>query len=280
MSTLIVGFDSAWTATNSGSLAAALVCSDGTLDEVGLPQSVDYEDATRVLLNWQSVHSPQSTLVLLDQPTIVRNAVGQRPVENIVGSPVSLRYGGMQPANTGRVDMFGPGAPVWSFLDHFGGAANPLAPSGQTQVIETYPVLAMISLGWTLPDVRPTGRLPKYNPDRATFSTADWRFVCTKVGSALSAYGLANMSAAVGRLGLRDSPRKAEQDDLDACICLLVALHAAGGGECLLVGNQESGYIVVQAGTALRTELEARCRSTGRTPSEWVRVFQAHRRRA
>ena len=54
--------------------------------------------------------------MLLDQPTIVKNATGQRPVENLVASSVSLRYGGMQPANTARVEMFGKSTPVWSFV--------------------------------------------------------------------------------------------------------------------------------------------------------------------
>jgi hypothetical protein len=46
-----------------------------------------------------------------------------------------------------------------------GGAANPLEPVVGNRVFETYPVLAMISLGWTLPDSSPhprrTGRMPK-----------------------------------------------------------------------------------------------------------------------
>jgi hypothetical protein len=48
------------------------------------------------------------------------------------------------------------------FLKKFGGPANPMAPVAGTMVIETYPVLAMIALGWTLLDMsphpRPTGR--------------------------------------------------------------------------------------------------------------------------
>lgn len=117
--------------------------------------------------------------MLLDQPTIVTNATGQRPVENLVGSPVSLRYGGMQPANTSRGEMFGNNAPVWPFLARFGGPADPLQPVAGTRVFETYPVLAMIALGWILPDSRVTGRLPKYNPERRkTFSIADWKHVC------------------------------------------------------------------------------------------------------
>src|SRR5262245_52650216 len=152
MATLLVGFDSAWTATNSGALVGGLLQDDGTLRELGPPQTADFRDAATVVLKWQSEEDPVATLVLLDQPTIVKNAAGQRPVENLVSSPVSLRHGGMQPANTAKTKMFGKDAPVWGFLRLFGGASDPLKPVADTQVLETYPVLAMMAFGWMLPD--------------------------------------------------------------------------------------------------------------------------------
>ena len=72
----------------------------------------------------------------------------------------------MQPAYTDKANMFGSDAPIWTFLSKFGGAADPLHPAGETWVLETYPALTMISLGWLMEDPRPTGRLPKYNPLR------------------------------------------------------------------------------------------------------------------
>jgi hypothetical protein len=48
-------------------------------------------------------------------------------------------------------------APVWEFLKRFGGAANALGPVAGTLVIETYPVLAMVALNWTQPDLSPQG---------------------------------------------------------------------------------------------------------------------------
>jgi predicted RNase H-like nuclease len=85
----------------------------------------------------------------------------------------------MQPANTTKTEMFGKDAPVWGFLSLLGGTADPLKPVADTVVLETYPVLAMVAFGWVLPDRRPTGRLPSYNPDRRkTFSMSDWRYVC------------------------------------------------------------------------------------------------------
>ncbi len=274
MSTLIVGFDSAWTPTNSGALIGVLRADDGTFQELGSPQVVNYREAEDTILEWQSQQKPVATIVLLDQPTIVNNATGQRPVEHIVGSPVSLRYGGMQPANTARKEMFGKDAPVWRFLTRFGGPANPLEPIVGTQVFETYPVLAMIALGWTLPDSRPAGRLPKYNPVRKkTFSIFDWRHVCQLTSSAFRERGLMGVVCWLDEATRSTAPSKSDQDGLDACICLLSALYLVELRECLMVGNQDTGYIVVPYGKSLSEELTTRCKQTSRAPSEWVRSF-------
>lgn len=274
MTTLLVGFDSAWTRTNSGALVGVLRVDDGTFRELGSPQTADYLQAANAILDWQTQEAPAATIVLLDQPTIVKNALGQRPVENIVGSPVSRRYGGMQPANTGRREMFGFDAPVWQFLAQFGGPADPLAPLAGNWVVETYPVLAMMALGWTLPDSRPAGRLPKYNPmRRKTFSLPDWQHVCRLTSSAFGEHGLDGVVRWLDDAGLKAAPRKSDQDRVDACLCLLTAVHLAEGRECLMIGDQETGYIVVPFGENLYDELKVRCETTGRAPGEWVRSF-------
>jgi predicted RNase H-like nuclease len=181
----------------------------------------------------------------------------------------------MQPANTSKADMFGPRAPVWAFLERFDGAADPLAPSSGNQILETYPVLTIISLGWTMPDRRTAGRLPKYNPERrGTFSIADWKHVCLKARDVSSDLGLVELSHWIDGAAQLTSPRKRDQDCLDACLCLLAAMLLAAGRDGLMVGDQRSGYIVTPDSASLRMELEDRCRDTGRTPSEWVRVFR------
>lgn len=274
MTTLLVGFDSAWTPTNSGALVGALRADDGTFQELGSPQVVNYRQAECTILEWQSQHAPATTIVLLDQPTIVKNAEGQRPVENLVGSPVGLRYGGMQPANTAKKEMFGEDAPVYRFLTRFGGPADPLAATAGTRIFETYPVLVMIALGWTLTDSRPAGRLPKYNPGRRTFSNSDWRHVCQLARVAVSARGLPGLVRWLDAAAVNTAPRKSDQDGLDACICLLAALYLAELKDCLMVGDLYTGYIVVPYGESLREELELRCKKTGRAPVEWVRSFR------
>jgi predicted RNase H-like nuclease len=275
MSTLLVGFDSAWTATNEGGLVGALRHDDGSPVELGEPQNVSYPDAEKHVLEWQAKHRPASTIIMLDQPTIVPNATGQRPVENVVASPVGRRYGAVQPANTSKKEMFGTLAPVWGFLRVFGVAADPMAPAGKTWVLETYPVLTTIALGWMLPDVRPTGRLPKYNPaNRPKFSIEDWRYVCDQTASSLREFGLADIPERIEQMCRLEKPTKGDQDGLDACLCLLVALHMVEQKECLMVGDMDTGYMVVPYGAELAKELEQRCIQSDRMPSDWVHPFR------
>jgi len=277
LTTLLIGFDSAWTPTNAGALVGVLRARDGSYQELGLPLVASFEQAEAAILGWQRQHDPQSTIVLIDQPTIVKNSAGQRPVENLVASPVSLRYGGVQPAHTGRAEMFGSSAPVWRFLTRFGGAADPLSMQVGTQVFETYPVLAMIALAWTLSDPRLTGRLPKYNPERKTFLNSDWRHVCTLLGAALRERHLNILVDWVEVAAHSTRQRKSDQDGLDACLCLLVAMFLIEQKDCLMVGNLETGYMVVPHGQILFDELSARCKSTGKESSAWVRPFKLAR---
>lgn len=278
MSTLLVGFDSAWTRTNSGAIVGVLRLGDGTFHELGLPLIADYSQARSAIFKWRDESSVTSTIILLDQPTIVENATGQRIVEKIVSSAVGRRRGGMQPANTSEEEMFGGDAPIWPFLAEFGGPANPLEPGGEVLVIETYPVLAIIALVWTLPDIRPSGRLPKYNPDRRkTFSISDWQHVCKLTATAFRERGLMKIVRWIDDLTGKASPQKTDQDGIDACLCLLVALHLAEREDCLMVGNRKTGYIVVPDNAELRAELDARCTQIGRVPAAWVRSFRLPR---
>lgn len=235
----------------------------------------NFDEAESVIVKWQRELHPTSTLILLDQPTIVPNPSGQRPVENIVGSPVSLRYGGMQPANTAKTDMFGEKAPVWGFLKRFGGPSNPMEAMLGTRVFETYPVLTILAFGWTLPDSRAAGRLPKYNPARErTFSTADWKHLCERTAGAFRGRGLMGIARWIDDSAQKTPPRKRDQDGLDACLCLLVALQLAEHKQCLMVGDLRTGHMVVPYHDRLDAELVARCKKTGRVPAEWVRAFQ------
>jgi predicted RNase H-like nuclease len=171
--------------------------------------------------------------------------------------------------------MFGKEAPVWPFLTRFGGPADPLEPISNTRVFETYPVLAIIALGWMLPDSRAAGRLPKYNPERKkNFSISDWQYVCGLASAAFSDRRLMDIVRWINHAARNTSPRKSDQDGLDACLCLLVALYLTERKDGLMVGDLHTGYIVVPYCAELHAELDARCRQTARVPSEWVRRFK------
>lgn len=284
--TLVIGFDSAWSGNNSGAIVGALRKDDGSYTHLGDPQIVDFKNATEQINKWQEESRSKTTLILIDQPTIVPNQNGQRPVENIVASLVSRRYGGVQPANRKKAELFGDHAPIWRFLHHEHQAClDPFSfTKGQsyTWVIETFPVLALITLDWLLDDnslaSRPTGRLPKYNPAHANFSKEDWQFVCKRVASRLKKI-LPQLGAwidvATNNLPVSRREGKQMQDCLDACICLLVGLHLITGNDCLFVGDMQTGYMVVPSGNKqLGEELENRCNKTNREPSGWLRNFK------
>lgn len=86
MTALLVGFDSAWTPNNSGAIVGVLRSDDGTVQDLGPPQTVNFAETEHTILGWQVQHEPAKTIVLLDQPTIVKNIAGQRPLENLVSS--------------------------------------------------------------------------------------------------------------------------------------------------------------------------------------------------
>ena len=44
---------------------------------------------------------------------------------------------------------------------------------------------------------------------------------------------------------------------------------------CLMVGSQETGYMVVPYGADLPQELEDRCHKIDLVPGDWVRVFRS-----
>jgi len=274
VTTLLVGFDSAWTARNTGGLVGVLHDDDGRCRELGLDDAIDFEAAAERIESWRESCRPKRTLILIDQPTIVRNATRQRPVEHLAASPVSRRRGGVQPAKTGRAGMFDAEAPVWTFLSRFGGALDPLdCGSADPMIVETYPVLTLIALGWLREDSRSCGRLPKYNPERPTFLLEDWCWLCERLADALSGFGLTDIPRWLReRQNIR--PRKADQDGLDACLCLLTAIHLAANRPCLRVGNTESGLIIVPDSAALRDELDLRCKKTGRIAADWVREIR------
>lgn len=122
-------------------------------------------------------------------------------------------------------------------------------------LIEVFPALSLPSL-----DDRFALRMgaPKYNPaNRSRFRMQDWRTVVQVVGQIADDLGLTEMVAWVETLGELDTPRKADQDRLDAVICALVGLlWRSGHPEAItMLGDLTSGYMVAPISAATRSRL-------------------------
>jgi predicted RNase H-like nuclease len=120
---VFVGFDSAWTDKPK---APGAICSttyeDGRFTAFEPPQLASFAQALAFI---QSVRGAGPTLVAVDQPTIVPNATGMRPVDRTAASLVSWLGGGVQAANRGKIGMFDDAAPIWPFLAALNGTENP-----------------------------------------------------------------------------------------------------------------------------------------------------------
>src|SRR5665213_181094 len=254
---IYIGFDSAWTDNPKAPGAiCAIAIEDGHLVQFHAPQLVSFDQALTFIQNVRS--DSGTTLVALDQPTVVRNLTSMRPVERVVASLVGWLGGGVQPSNLGRVGMFCSASPIWGFLTALRAEESPeqarLATNG-LYLMEVFPALALASL-----DTRFFGRLsaPKYNPDRRkTFCLADWvrvAEVAARESQMLGCDELAEWCRTVGRTA---QPRKADQDKLDSALCVLIALHwrLRPRDASLLLGDFPTGYMVLPASPEVREYL-------------------------
>ena len=161
--TCIIGFDSAWTDNikTPGAVCALVMGKDGTVSfkppcHALFGEALAFIEAER--------RSCDTCLVALDQPTIVPNTTGSRPVDRVAGSLISFIGGGVQPANRSKKGMFDDDAPLWCFKAHLGAMEDP--ELGRTAenglfIIEVFPALALPAF-----EVAFNGHLkgPKYKP--------------------------------------------------------------------------------------------------------------------
>lgn len=119
-----IGFDSAWADNPKAPGAICSISFNGSTFTGFLPpRLVGFAGASEFIRSAPPGEGP--TVLALDQPTIVPNATGMRPVEKVVATLVSWIGGGVQPANRGRRGMFDDGAPVWRFLSDLGPSRTP-----------------------------------------------------------------------------------------------------------------------------------------------------------
>lgn len=254
---IYIGFDSAWTDNPKAPGAiCAVAIENGRPTLFRAPQLASFDQALAFI---QAIRSETgATLVALDQPTIVPNSTGMRPVERVAASLISWLGGGVQPANRGRRGMFCDASPIWRFLIALGAEENPeqarTAAKG-LYLMEVFPALALASL-----DDRFFGRkcAPKYNPDRKkTFVMADWIRVTEAAARESRRIGCEDLAEWCSAAGKIVRPKKADQDKLDSVLCVLVALHwrLNPRDTSLFLGNLTTGYMVLPAIRAVREYL-------------------------
>ena len=114
-STVIFGFDSAWTdAPKPPGAICAIAFGDRGQVEFHEPRLVSFAGALAFIEELRQDFV--ASLVAIDQPTVVPNAAGSRPVDKVAAALVSFVGGGVQPANRSKIGMFCDNAPIWSFL--------------------------------------------------------------------------------------------------------------------------------------------------------------------
>jgi predicted RNase H-like nuclease len=243
---IFVGFDSAWT---DSAKAPGAICStifDGErFIHFQRPVLADFQQALAYIGALQRSDLP--TLIALDQPTLVPNHVGMRPVEKVAASLISWIGGGVQPANRGKLAMFGPKAPIWHFLETLAATENPEDARASVRglhLMEVFPALALASL-----EARFFGRLmgPRYNPGRRkTFQLEDWRAVVAAAQAEANRFGCEGLVAWLDEQRMLEKPMKADQDCLDSALCLLIAIRWRLGArsESVAIGDLETGYMV------------------------------------
>jgi predicted RNase H-like nuclease len=264
MPVTFVGFDSAW--TDNPTLPGAICSID--YDDKGFrgfkePALVRFSQALDFV---REIHGPgQLTLVAIDQPTIVPNQSSMRPAERVAASAISWLGGGVQPANRARVGMFDDGAPIWSFLRDLGATEDP--ERGRSvdvglYVMEVFPALALPAFH---EDFCGRLRAPRYNPARRTFRKEDWVRVVEVVAAESEKLGCSIVAEWCASLKAVGSPRKSDQNRLDAVICLLIAIRwrLSAREQSVMIGDTKQGYIVAPVTDETRRRLKARADLTG-----------------
>lgn len=257
-STVIFGFDSAWTdSPNAPGALCAIAFDDLGQVQFHEPQLASFADARAFIYTLRKGFAV--SLVAIDQPTIVPNTTGSRPVDKVAASLVSFIGGGVQPANRSKIGMFCDNAPIWSFLSELDATQDPAAArvaSAGHFLIEVFPALALPALS---DDFAQRLGAPKYNPqNRRKFCLEDWHAVARVVQATADGFGVRGLADWAGQVQALTQPHKSDQDRLDAAICALIGLAWRAGplARSAMLGDLHSGYMVTPTSDATRPRLE------------------------
>jgi predicted RNase H-like nuclease len=260
-----VGFDSAWMGNvKAPGAICAVTMEDGAPVRWHPPVLVGFDQALTFITD--VTRGSRYSLVALDQPTVVPNLTSNRPVERLAGSLVAWNGGGTQSSNRGRLGMFCAASPIWGFLRSLGAIEDPEAARTATDglyLVETYPAAALPTLA-----ASSFGRLAalKYNPKpRSKFRPDDWITVATAAQAESLSLGCADVADwCVTAAGI---PKvvKADQDKLDAVICVLVAIRwrLRPRTNSVMLGDLVTGYMVIPASPDVGAYLTAAVKDKG-----------------
>lgn len=240
---LITGFDSAWTPGNRGAIAHCRV-SGGRATFIP-PVLASFDQA---LESFRAHEQGTGVQVFgIDQPLIVPNAIGSRPVEGAFRPLLGRMRAAIQPSSRARAEMFGDNAPIWPFLRDLSADLaweRSIGAARGRYALEIYPCAALLGL---FPEFMARGRAAKYNPARRrTFNRDDWNQVCHRIGQEGDTLQIDGLSAWAHSHAALPLLRKTDQDCLDAAICVVITMHwwRSGLTRCLVVGDLTTGYIV------------------------------------
>lgn len=260
--TIIFGLDSAWSDKNPGAICGL------AFDQTGeatfhTPTPVRFADALDYIRVRRQSHA--CMIVAIDQPTIVPNETGMRPVERVAGALLGRTGGGVQPANRQKKDMFGDGAPIWQFEDELGAendAERARCADRGAYLIEVFPALALSGLadGFANP-----GGAPKYNPRNSKFCQQDWIAVVDETAKLANSLDLPGAGSWCSKQPTNGKPTKGDQDCLDAAICALVGFiwRACAPSASAVIGDTVNGYMVTPVSAATHKTLKNASRKEG-----------------
>ena len=246
-----VGFDSAWAEHNNGAISY-VVLEGGKPAEIRIPEVASFADAVEIINRLRK--ECDDVLVAIDQPIVVANEIGSRPVDRIAGSLMGTLRSAAQPANRGKADMFGDDAPIWRCIQQINacldfdhakftrGGINRNCDN-MIHLLEVYPALALPALA---PEFMEARWAPRYKPSGKHFNRFDWKMVCATVRRQAISFGLGEVATWAERARELGHPNDSDQDNIDAVICLLIALkwRYPRLDEMHVIGNLETGYIV------------------------------------
>lgn len=243
---VLIGFDSAW-ADNPKAPGALCIArfAKRTLVDWTEPTLVNFAQAEAMIR--RELADDRFCLIALDQPTIVPNDTGCRPVERVAGSLISRLGGGVQPASQKKAEFFGPDAPVSRFVRSL--RPNEAPPTvadtaNGLHMIEVFPALSLPAL---VPAILERKKAAKYNPAlRNKFSLDDWKLVTSSVVAWAEHFELSPLQRWAEQQAADHRPTKASQDKLDSALCLLFGMLLRRGGPLAsaMIGDLATGYMV------------------------------------